>query len=422
MGSAVLTAKKPRITSAKVSQIMRPNATNTAPDLSFLENPIFQKPKTGKDSQRRITTKNVPAKTVKNDRTDSSFPKASVFMAGGSKSSSSSSGDNNGRSLRSKKQGRRKSKRGKATASDGEGQNSDEDSEPQNDNPDDDHDDQSDGGSNSEVEELRSVVMSLRKEMSKLQDRNNSKVDFSSLLKTVRQLNGPEDYVDWVRDLRKAANAKNWDKIPDGVSGEWDPTMLDKDRQEAQSQLYILIDKSTKKYESLTKSVPVGDAGAAFKAIRDHFDRKSIPNLVTALRNLMSASMASLKVNANEWHAELNQKHEEFIRKGGIDLGKTVKVILFLEGLAADFDKVREIIYNSVMDPSELTDEYVKQKVDDFADRHNLREKTKWQERNRVYTVTKANSTKRGKPRRVVVKRCRFFLHGRCKNGDKCKS
>ena len=218
MGSAVLTAKKPRITSAKVSQIMRPNATNTAPDLSFLENPIFQKPKTGKDSQRRITTKNVPAKTVKNDRTDSSFPKASVFMAGGSKSSSSSSGDNNGRSLRSKKQGRRKSKRGKATASDGEGQNSDEDSEPQNDNPDDDHDDQSDGGSNSEVEELRSVVMSLRKEMSKLQDRNNSKVDFSSLLKTVRQLNGPEDYVDWVRDLRKAANAKNWDKIPDGVS------------------------------------------------------------------------------------------------------------------------------------------------------------------------------------------------------------
>ena len=43
MGSAVLTAKKPRITSAKVSQIMRPNATNTAPDLSFLENPLFWK-------------------------------------------------------------------------------------------------------------------------------------------------------------------------------------------------------------------------------------------------------------------------------------------------------------------------------------------------------------------------------------------
>ena len=80
--------------------------------------------------------------------------------------------------------------------------------------------------------------------------------------------------------------------------------------------------------------------------------------------------MRSLKMNVNEFGAELVSLHEEFVRKGGAPWRDADLASHFLDGLLPEFKHIREQIYDEDTPSSDLTLKGVKKRVAEFALRH----------------------------------------------------
>ena len=177
---------------------------------------------------------------------------------------------------------------------------------------------------------------------------------------------------------------------------------------------YNIIYQTTKDHFShlLDRNiVKLGDATAAFKAIKSHFHRQTISAQIALTREFATMSMSSTNSNVLEFASQLRAKRKLLVA-GGKTITEMEMITRFIDGLIQKFEPIKQtLLTNQVLNPNANENDFqrVVDQVYDYACRNNIAN---------TRDSKQVAHTFFGQRQR---EECRNWKAGKCKFGSKCK-
>ena len=148
----------------------------------------------------------------------------------------------------------------------------------------------------------------------------------------------------WEQQLKLVAFTYEWhESILTANPGPGAEAPPDTEKHKADVKCAYTLLRHTAGLDDLVENIPLGEAQLVFKAINEHFHRKTTSGFKQATLTFMTSSMEKEEVDLTGFYALISRRAKRLQEVGGV-AGEREKLNVFLSGLLPEFNEVKILL------------------------------------------------------------------------------